>query len=431
MIFGIAAVLILLMIFSGVAVPLAFLGGSFFVAYMGLGSTGTFATNAFYILNSISMLAIPLFIVGGSLIERSGIANVLIRVADKMLHNVKGGLTATIPVVSCFFGALCGSALATANTLSTAMVPELEKKGYDKAYLAALIAASSPFGFMIPPNVNAIIFASVSSASVGALFMATIVPGLIWAGLYLIINRIIYIKYYHPEYAGKTVASVSACTEDNEPKEESEKNARETISRNRFFLELVVAVLMPVIVLGGIYGGIFTATEAGAITCLYGAIKGVKDVSALVIMFPMTLIFSRLMTLNHIPELVAELMLGITNNRIGLILLIDLLLFFIGFFLDGNVIILTLVPLLTPIATACGIDTIQLAVIVFVSIGIGSITPPMATCLMACSRVCDVPIHKLIKPILPFLLFGALPILLLVSFVPVVSTWLPGLFYSF
>ena len=117
MIFGIAAVLILLMIFSGVAVPLAFLGGSFFVAYMGLGSTGTFATNAFYILNSISMLAIPLFIVGGSLIERSGIANVLIRVADKMLHNVKGGLTATIPVVSCFFGALCGSALATANTL--------------------------------------------------------------------------------------------------------------------------------------------------------------------------------------------------------------------------------------------------------------------------------------------------------------------------
>lgn len=196
MIFGIAAVLILLMIFSGVAVPLAFLGGSFFVAYMGLGSTGTFATNAFYILNSISMLAIPLFIVGGSLIERSGIANVLIRVADKMLHNVKGGLTATIPVVSCFFGALCGSALATANTLSTAMVPELEKKGYDKAYLAALIAASSPFGFMIPPNVNAIIFASVSSASVGALFMATIVPGLIWAGLYLIINRIIYIKLY-------------------------------------------------------------------------------------------------------------------------------------------------------------------------------------------------------------------------------------------
>ena len=194
MIFGIAAVLILLMIFSGVAVPLAFLGGSFFVAYMGLGSTGTFATNAFYILNSISMLAIPLFIVGGSLIERSGIANVLIRVADKMLHNVKGGLTATIPVVSCFFGALCGSALATANTLSTAMVPELEKKGYDKAYLAALIAASSPFGFMIPPNVNAIIFASVSSASVGALFMATIVPGLIWAGLYLIINRIISTK---------------------------------------------------------------------------------------------------------------------------------------------------------------------------------------------------------------------------------------------
>lgn len=444
MIFSIAALLILVLIFTGVAVPLAFLGGSFFVAYMGLGSTGTFATNSFYILNSISMLAIPLFVVGGSLIERSGIANVLIRVADKMLHNVKGGLTATIPVVSCFFGALCGSALATANTLSTAMVPELEKKGYNKAYLAALIAASSPFGFMIPPNVNAIIFASVSSASVGALFMATIVPGIIWAGLYLVINRMIYKNYYNPE---QTVVEAESPVDDIS---HSAVPLTGIQKKGKFWLELIVAVLMPVIVLGGIYGGVFTATEAGAITCLYGAVmgvvvykrlslkqlvgvftKGVKDVSALVIMFPMTLIFSRLMTLNHIPELVAEVMLSITNNRIGLILLIDILLFLIGFFLDGNVIILTLVPLLTPIASACGIDTIQLAVIVFVSIGIGSITPPMATCLMACSRVCDVPIHKLIKPIMPFLLFGALPILLLVSFVPQISTWLPGLFYSF
>ena len=444
MIFSIAALLILVLIFTGVAVPLAFLGGSFFVAYMGLGSTGTFATNSFYILNSISMLAIPLFVVGGSLIERSGIANVLIRVADKMLRNVKGGLTATIPVVSCFFGALCGSALATANTLSTAMVPELEKKGYNKAYLAALIAASSPFGFMIPPNVNAIIFASVSSASVGALFMATIVPGIIWAGLYLVINRMIYKHYYNPEQPELEAESPAADSPH------SAVPVTEVQKTGKFWLELIVAVLMPVIVLGGIYGGVFTATEAGAITCLYRAVmgvvvykrlslkqlvgvftKGVKDVSALVIMFPMTLIFSRLMTLNHIPELVAEVMLGITNNRIGLILLIDILLFLIGFFLDGNVIILTLVPLLTPIASACGIDTIQLAVIVFVSIGIGSITPPMATCLMACSSVCDVPIHKLIKPIMPFLLFGALPILLLVSFVPQISTWLPSLFYSF
>ena len=443
MIFGIAAILILVMIFIGVAVPLSFLGGSFFVAFMGLGSTGTFATNAFYVLNSISMLAIPLFIVGGSLIERSGIANVLIRVADKMLHNVKGGLSATIPVVSCFFGALCGSALATANTLSTAMVPELEKKGYDKAYLAALIAASSPFGFMIPPNVNAIVFASVSSASVGALFMATIVPGIIWAGIYLIINRLMYRRYYHPE-------RISSEPSSELPASAGKMEPDTQISAKRFALELTVAVLMPVIVLGGIYGGIFTATEAGAITCLYGAVmgmfiykrfsliqlisiftKGVKDVSALAIMFPMTLIFSRLMTLNHIPELVAQVMLSITDSRIGLILLIDILLFLIGFFLDGNVIILTLVPLLTPIASACGIDTIQLAVIVFVAIGIGSITPPMATCLMACSRVCDVPIHYLIKPIMPFLLFGALPILVAVSFIPALSTWLPGLFYSF
>lgn len=275
MIFAASMILILLLIFIGVAIPLAFLSGSFFLAIFAGARFGTFATNAYYMLDSISMLAIPLFVVGGQLVERSGIANVLIELGDRLLHKVKGGMAATIPVVSCFFGAMCGSALATANTLASAMAPDLVRKGWDKRYVAALIAASSPMGFMIPPNVNAIVFSTaVSGASVGELFMSTIVPAIIWTGLYLIINRVIYVHYYNPVEAGSYTESVQAS--DSQPQPEPRTVASYyTASRKDFYIQMVVAVGLAVVVLGGIYRGIFTATEAGAIMCLYATLAGV------------------------------------------------------------------------------------------------------------------------------------------------------------
>lgn len=454
MIYTMAMLIILALIFTGVAIPLSFLGGSFFLAIFAGAKTGTFATNAYYMLDSISMLAIPLFIVGGQLVERSGIANVLIELGDRLLHKVKGGMTATIPVVSCFFGAMCGSALATANTLASAMAPDLVRKGWDKRYIAALIAASSPMGFMIPPNVNAIVFSTaVSGASVGALFMATIVPAVIWTGLYLVINRILYSQYYMPVSTPVAAAAEQVSTSSKGEKMSFAETAPQTLvsanSRMGFWTKLLVAVGLAVLVLGGIYGGIFTATEAGAIMCLYATLaglfiyrniqfsklfsifaKGAKDVSVLVVLFPMTMVFSRILTLNHIPDLFAKLVLSITDNKYLIILMIDVLLFILGFFIDGNVIILTVVPMLAPVTSAIGVSTLQLAVIVFVAIGIGAITPPMATCLLSCSRICDVSVKDMMKPLMPFLCLGAVPVMLLVSYVPFLSEWLPSLLYS-
>ena len=454
MIFALSMAVILLLIFVGVSIPLSFLSGAFFLAFFAGASTGTFATAAYHTLNSLAMLAIPLFVVGGQLVERSGIANVLIELGDRLLHKVKGGMAATIPVVSCFLGAMCGSALATANTLATAMAPDLVRKGWDKRYIAALIAASSPMGFMIPPNVNAIVFSTaVSGASVGELFASTIIPAIIWTGLYLIINRVIYVHYYDPtKRLGSTAAT--AAVEYKEQKMTLDKNEPQRLdsyhvgSRRDFWIQLTVAVGLAVVVLGGIYGGIFTPTEAGAIMCLYATLagllvykniqinelfgifaRGAKDVSVLVVLFPMTMIFSRILTLNHVPDMFAEVVLSMTDNPIIIILLIDLLLFILGFFIDGNVIILTVVPMLAPVTASIGMSTIQLAVVVFVAIGIGAITPPMATCLLACSRICDVPVKDMMKPLMPFLMIGAVPVLLLVSFVPALSEWLPGLLY--
>lgn len=450
MIFALSMLLILLLIFTGVAIPLSFLSGSFFLAIFAGARMGSFATNAYYMLDSIAMLAIPLFVVGGQLVERSGIANVLIDLGDRLLHKVKGGMAATIPVVSCFFGAMCGSALATANTLASAMAPDLVRKGWNKRYIAALIAVSSPMGFMIPPNVNAIVFSTaVSGASVGELFMSTIIPAIIWTGLYLVINRVIYARYYTPVSDRTESAPEPPDVTAEQPPPPEIPGSYHIGTQKQFWLQLIVAVGLAVVVLGGIYGGIFTATEAGAIMCLYATLsgllvyknikfsqlfgifaKGAKDVSVLVILFPMTMIFSRILTLNHVPDMFAELVLSLTDNKVLIILLIDLLLFILGFFIDGNVIILTVVPMLAPVTSAVGVSTIQLAVIVFVAIGIGAITPPMATCLLSCSRICDVSVKDMMKPLMPFLLLGALPVLLLVSFVPALSEWLPALLYG-
>ena len=258
MIFALSMLLILLLIFTGVAIPLSFLSGSFFLAIFAGARMGSFATNAYYMLDSIAMLAIPLFVVGGQLVERSGIANVLIDLGDRLLHKVKGGMAATIPVVSCFFGAMCGSALATANTLASAMAPDLVRKGWNKRYIAALIAVSSPMGFMIPPNVNAIVFSTaVSGASVGELFMSTIIPAIIWTGLYLVINRVIYARYYTPVSDRTESAPEPPDVTAEQPLPPEIPGSYHIGTQKQFWLQLIVAVGLAVVVLGGIYGGGF------------------------------------------------------------------------------------------------------------------------------------------------------------------------------
>ena len=429
---GVAAILILLLIFAGMGIPYCFLAGSLFFVFVEGSGINSFAGSAYYALDSYSLVALPLFMLAGTLIERSNIATTLVDLGERMLRNVKGGMGDTIPLVSCFFGALSGSGLATATAMSTMLAPRLEERGWDRRYLAAFVAASSPLGFMIPPNMNAIIYAKVSSASVGALFLATIIPALIWCFLYFVINRLTYEKWYHPVMSEEEQAKKIAL-EDQMTTMQVVKNA-------------VPAFLMPLIMLGGIYGGIFTATEAGAVGCLYALIVGLfvykalklKDImkvftdtgfmlGSLLMIFPMTMIFTRLMVTNNVPALITSFLTGISSNRYVILLLINLVLILAGFFLDANILLLVFVPLLLPTATAIGVSQIQLAVVVFVAIGIGACTPPMSMCLFVSCRLCKVSVTEVVRPLVPFLVFGALPVMLLVSFVPALSEWLPAL----
>ena len=246
---------------------------------------------------------------------------------------------------------------------------------------------------------NAIIYAKVANASVADLFMATVIPGILWIIFYIIINRFMVPKYFFPENA---VASATVATE-----------VKKQQSNWQLFRSLIPAILMPVIILGGIYGGVFTATEAGAVGCLYGVIVGVciyrtvktrdlfdifataaYQMGSLQIIFPFTMIFTRIMVTNGVPDMVTSFVTGVSDSKIVIILILVAVLFVAGFFLDGNILLLVLTPLLLPTATSVGMSVIQFAVLVFVALGVGSITPPMAMSLFLCARLGDGPRGK-------------------------------------
>lgn len=426
---------ILLLIFVGMSIPYCFLSGSLLFALLSGSGTGSYVSTAFYSLNSFSVLAIPLFMIAGTLMEKSGIARTLIDLAEAMLRKVKGGMSATIPVVACFFGALSGSGTATVTTLSSMMAPRLKELGWDKRYIAALIAASGPLGYMIPPNMNAIIYATVSDASVAALFLATVIPGLIWAGLYLVANRMVYADWFHPEKA-----SLPASESSPSIPEDNRQGKKKSV-----FVQAIPAFLMPVIIMGGIYGGIFTPTEAGAVGCLYGLIVGIaiyktinlkgafksfietgSGLGSILIMFPMTLMFSRIMVVNNVPAMVTAFITGVSSNKYVIMLIVDIVLLLAGCFLDAGVLLLVFTPLLLPTANMIGMSQVQLGVVMFVAVGVGTITPPMAMNLFITGKVCDVSVKEVVRPLLPFL-FVSLFVMLLVTYVPEVSIFLPKL----
>lgn len=266
------------------------------------------------------------------------------------------------------------------------------------------------------------------------------IPGIIWTLLYVLVNRIIYTKFYDP---------FKAIT-DNDEFDVDESIKDTWMYKWRVIRSAIPAFLMPVIILGGIYGGVFTATEAGGVACVYGLIvgvfvyKGIKtrkevfnvfyetgySIGTILMIFPMTLIFSRLLVINGVPEMITKFMLGFTTNKYIILILLDILLVVSGFFLDCNVLLLVLTPLLLPTTNAIGISQIHLASIIFVAIGLGSMTPPMATALYIAVRICKADLMKTCKALVPLFLLAGVPILVLVTFCPAVCEWLPSLLVS-
>ncbi|KAB7707168.1 TRAP transporter large permease subunit [Bacillus aerolatus] len=381
------------------------------------------AQKTFTSIDSFPLMAIPFFILAGTLMEKGGIAKRLIRFSNSLVGSLTGGLGMVVVVTSMFFAAISGSGVATTAALGSILIPAMIKKGYDRSYAGALQAISGELGVIIPPSVSMILFGVATGVSIGDLFLAGIIPGiLIGASLILMV----FIISKRRGYKG----------ESNIPK-------GEVLAA---FKDALLALFMPIIILGGIYGGVFTPTEAAAVAVAYSFIVGffiykeikVKDLVAIlsksmittsIVMFIIANagLFSFILTREGIPQKVATFFSEVTASPIVFLLIINILLLIIGMFFDGGIAIIILAPLLTPAAVALGIDPVHFGIIMITNLAIGMCTPPLGVNLFVACQIANIRLDQITKAILPFLAIMIIDVLL-ISYLPQLSLFLVELF---
>lgn len=408
----------------GVSVPLAFGLTMIFIAFAGEHDLTALLTSGHWRMNVLVLLAIPLFIMAGGLMEKGKIAAPLVELAALFVGRIKGGLSAAAVVASAIFGSISGSASATLTCIGSIMLPRLRAANYPRGLSAAIIANAAPLGLLIPPSAIQIIYAWVTRQSVLKCFLATIVPGLILVCLLILANFIML--------RGK---------KDIKVMEPISEFPREVARRS---WKALPALFMPVMILGGIYGGIMTPTEAAGIAVIYSIpvgffiYKGLNrknfgsailetatTTGVVMVMFFMVMIVSRMLIFEDIPGIAQDIIFSISENPIVVMLMINVVLVLIGMLMDDVSGILLASPLLFPIVVDLGVDPIQFAAIIGVNLGMGNISPPTAPLLYLGARVGKAPVSEMIGPTLVMIAVAWIPTLLITTYIPGVSLWLP------
>ncbi|CAH6987637.1 C4-dicarboxylate ABC transporter permease [Vibrio chagasii] len=374
-------------------------------------------------LDSFPLLAVVLFTLAGNLMSQGGISKRLLHVAEVFFSHFTGGLGIVAIVACMFFASISGTGSATVAAIGLTMIPSMVKKGYDRSFAGALIASSGGIGVIIPPSVVMIVYAITAEVSVTKMFMAGILPGVV-VGLVLIGYCLIVSKIRG--YKG------------------NDKKATWP-ERLAALKEAIWAMLLPVIILGGIYSGVFTPTESAAIGVLYGLFFGMfvyKEldykkvvkiilessllVGAVLVIVGASVTFGRILTLERLPTEIAQFILSITENKLLILLCITALLLIVGTFMETLAAIVILTPILLPIVTALGMDPIHFGIVMIVNLAIGFVTPPLGANLFMASQVGNVPIESLSRAILGWI--GAMLVaLMIITFVPAISLFLPEL----
>ncbi|MBR9911437.1 MAG: TRAP transporter large permease subunit [Gammaproteobacteria bacterium] len=375
-------------------------------------------------LNSFALLAIPLFILSGVIMGQGGIARRLIDFAKSLIGMVPGGL-ALVNVVSCtLFGAISGSAVAASSAVGGFMLPEMEKDGFDRNFSAAVTATSATTGLLIPPSNILIVYAIASGGvSIAALFIAGYLPGLLLAGLLMLVCAY-HAKRHNLPTAGR-------------------QSLRATMGAG---LRALPSLLLIVVVIGGILGGIFTATEAGAIAVLYALalawlaygeisrrdiypilLKSAETTAIVMLLVATSVAMSWLLAFHDIPTQVAEFLLQLSNNPLLILLIINLVLLMVGSFMDMTPAVLIFTPIFLPVATQLGMSPLHFGIMMVLNLSIGLVTPPVGSVLFVSCAIAKTTIARMIGPLLP--MYAAMIVaLLLVTYVPAISEALPRYF---
>lgn len=379
--------------------------------------------NVYNGMDSFPLMAIPFFMLAGELMNRGGITMRLVEFSQAFMGHLRGGLAQVNILSSMLFAGLSGSAVADTSALGSMLIPAMEKQGYSRKFAAAITAASSVIGPIIPPSGIMIIYAYVMGESVAALFLAGIVPGaMVGIGLMLMV-KVLADKHNFPVATAKYTWG----------------------QRGEASLKAFFPLMTPVIILGGILGGIFTPTEAAAVAVAYALFIGlfvlrtlrVSDLpdvltragltsSVVLLLVGAAMAFKTVVSLSHAPEQLAAYILTITENPLLLLLLINLLLFVVGMFLDAGPAIIILGPILGPIFVDLGVDPIHFAIIMSVNLTVGLATPPMGLVLFVASAVSGERVEAIAKAILPFLAVEVI-VIFLITYIPALSMTIPRL----
>jgi len=407
-------------------IPIAFvLGLTSFVALLYSGNIPLLLMpkEMFSGTDSFPLLAVPFFMLAGNLMNAGGITKRLINFCNILLGYVRGGLALVNIVASMFFAGITGAAAADASAIGSILIPAMVEEKYDRDFSAAVTAAASTMGPIIPPSIPMIIFGAIAELSVGALFLAGVIPG-VMIGLSLMgVAYVISRKRHYPKEKVKSVKD--------------------------FFIGLkdaFLALLMPAIIMGGILGGIFTPTEAAVVAVVYAfivsffiyreirwkdipkvLIDSVVTTSILMLVIANSAIFGWILANQQVPQAVAQIFLSISNNKWMILFLLNIFLLFVGTFMETTASLIILTPILFPLAVKVGIDPIHFGLVMVLNLVIGLITPPLGVCLFIACSIAKITLEQIVKAILPFLI-AAIAILFVVTYIPELCLWIPRMF---
>ncbi|MFC7397886.1 TRAP transporter large permease [Chelatococcus sp. GCM10030263] len=414
--------LLAFLIALGVPISLSFAGAVIFLVLVGDFGDPSFLIGAGYTqIASSAILAVPLYILAGNIMSRGGMAACLVSAAERLVGKTRSGLGLITVVVTAVFGAISGSAVSAVAAVGSIMIPRMVEAGYSRGYAASLVSAASVLALLIPPTPLMIIYGWATGAPIIACFLAGVVPACLLIGIFIVINVV---------YSRRRSVVVLP----------SEQRSA------RLPLQTAGTLAVPFIILGLIYGGVTTSTEAAAVAVIYAIpitlllfrSLGYRDIFSLtwqsaqmtgiiLIMVFFAAMLSRLWIMENIPQEILRGLMAISTNPIVILLMVNFFLFLIGIFMDDVSGILLSAPLLAPVVSTVGVDPIQFAAIVGTNLGMGVLTPPTAPILYFGAMIGKTAIEPMVKPTLVFILCGYLPVILLTTFMPELSKALPRL----
>lgn len=420
--FGIIAAAVLI----GVPVAFSFGAGVLVFAFLADQNISYLVPSAFWDLNSYAIISVPLFIMAGMVMARSGISDSLIRIVNVVVGPLRGGLGAVTVIACLLFGAISGSAAAAIASIGSVMIPRMVRDGYDRGYATSLVACSSVLALAIPPSIPMIIFAMTANISIAAAFLSTTVPGILLAIAYCTYN------YFAARRMG-----IKPLSPDHFPE-------GRRVELGRSLRHGGLALLLPVIMLGSIYSGTLTTTEAAAISLFYSILIGllyyrgigvrglgstlveaiVQTGSFIIVVF-FLLNLSRVLVLEGIPRDLSEAILSLSDNRILILLLVNIVLLLIGMVMDDASGGILAAIILMPIVVKAGVDPIHFAAIVATNLSLGTVAPPTAPMLYIAASVGGISTSRVTRPVLIASSICHLPIVFLVTYVPDLALFLP------